>query len=82
MTRNLHSIECQKQALSKVRQRGARRVQDVASDWNMAVSTLRKWINKSNLKSEVGKPVAELRIDLAAHSRGPAQRLTGYAVND
>ena len=41
MTKNLHSIECQEQALSKGGQRGTRSVQDVASDGNMAVGTLR-----------------------------------------
>ena len=75
MTRNLHSIEFQEQALSKVRQRGTRSVQDVANDLNMAVGTLRKWISKSNRKSEFGKPVAELPVDLPAQSWGPAQRL-------
>ena len=75
MTRNLHSIEFQEQALSKVRQRGTRSVQDVANDLNMPVGTLRKWLSKSNRKGEVGKPVSDLPVDLPAQSWSPAQRL-------
>ena len=75
MTRNLHSIEFQEQALRKVRQRGTRSVQDVASDLNMAVGPLRKWLSKSNRKGEVGKLVSDLPVDLPAQSWGPAQRL-------
>ena len=75
MTRNLHSIEFQEQALSKVRQRGTRSVQDVATDLNMAVGTLRKWLSRSNRKGEVVKSGSELPVDLPAQSWGPAQRL-------
>ena len=75
MTRNLHSTEFQEQALSKVRQRGPRSVQDVADDLNMAVGTLRKWLTKSNRKAGVGKPVTQLPDDLPAQSWGPARRL-------
>ena len=42
MSRNLHSIEFQEQALIKVRDRGTRSVLDVANDLHMAVGTLRK----------------------------------------
>ena len=75
MTTNRHSIEFQEQALSKVRQRGTRSVQDVANDLNMPVGTLRKWLSKSNRKGKVGKPVSDLSVDLPAQSWGPAQRL-------
>ena len=68
MTRNLHSTEFQKQALSKARQRGTRSVQDVADELNMPVGTLRKWISKSNRKHEVGGPAAQLPDDLPAQS--------------
>ena len=63
MTTNRHSTEFQEQALSKVRQRGTRSVQVVASDLNMAVGTSRKWLSKSNRKGEVGKPVSDLPVD-------------------
>jgi hypothetical protein len=75
MTRNLHSIEFQEQALSKVRQRGTRSVLDVANELNMTVGTLRKWISKSRRKDEVSKPGTQLPDDLPAQSWGPAQRL-------
>ena len=68
MTTNRHSTEFQEQALSKVRQRGKRSVQDVANDLNMAVGTLRKWISKSNEKHKVGGPAAQLPDDLPAQS--------------
>ena len=48
MTRNRHSLEFREQALSKVRQRGARSVQDIASDLNMSAGTLRKWVGQAN----------------------------------
>ena len=75
MTTNRHSTEFQEQALSKVRQRGTRSVQDVADDLNMSVGTLRKWISKSNRKHEVGGPAAQLLEDLPAQSWSLAQRL-------
>jgi hypothetical protein len=74
MTRILHSIEFQEQALIKVRERGTRSVQDVANDLNMNVGTLRKWISKSNQRVGGGVPVAPLPDDLPAQSWGPAQR--------
>lgn len=75
MTRNLHSIEFQEQSLIKVRERGTRSVQDVANDLNMPVGTLRKWISKSNRKTETASSVVQLPDDLPALSWGPSQRL-------
>ena len=66
MTTNRHSTKFQEQALSKAKQRGTRSVQDVASDLNMAVGTLRKWLSKSNRKHEVDGPAAQLPDDLPA----------------
>jgi hypothetical protein len=74
MTKIFHSIEFQEQALVKVRERGTRRVQDVANDLNMNVGTLRKWTSKSNRKAAASSPVARLPDDLPAQSWGPAQR--------
>ena len=75
MTRNLHSIEFQEQALIKVRERGTRSVQDVANDLNMPVGTLRKWISKSNRKTETASLLVRLPDDLPALLWGPSQRL-------
>ncbi len=75
MTRNLHSIEFQEQSLIKVRERGTRSVQDVANDLNMPVGTLRKWISKSNRKTETASSVVQLPDDLPALSWGSSQRL-------
>jgi hypothetical protein len=74
MTKILHSIEFQEQALIKVRERGARSVQDVANDLNMNVGTLRKWTSKSNRKVIAGEPGARLPDDLPSQSWGTAQR--------
>ncbi len=87
MSRNLHSIEFQEQALIKVRDRGTRSVLDVANDLHMSVGTLRKWISKSNqTKSEVISPAPKLPDDLPAQSWGPAQRLQAlletYALSE
>ena len=75
MTRNLHSIEFQEQALIKVRERGTRSVQDIANDLNMNVGTLRKWISKSSRKVSASVAVAPLPDDLPAQSWAPAMRL-------
>ena len=76
MSRSLHTIEFQEQALIKVRDRGTRSVQDVANDLHMAVGTLRKWLSKSNqAKGEVSEAVAQLPDDRPAQSWGAAQCL-------
>jgi hypothetical protein len=75
MTRNRHSLEFQEQALSKVRQRGTRSVQDIANDLNMSGGTLRKWIGQTNKRDIVPVPQAQLPTDLPAQSWSPAQRL-------
>ena len=76
MSRNLHSIEFQEQALIKVRERGTRSVLNVANDLHMPVGTLRKWISKSNHAQGKGSdPAVKLPDDLPAQSWGPAQRL-------
>ena len=76
MSRNLHSIEFRDQALLKVRERGKRSVQDIATDLQMSVGTLRKWIGKSNKgKGEVNARTVPLPDDVPAQSWGPAQRL-------
>lgn len=80
MTTNKHSLEFKEQALSKARQRGTRSVQDVATDLNMAVGTLRKWLSKSNRKAEVSQSDTQLPDDLPAQLWGPAQRL--LALNE
>ena len=80
MTRNLHSIEFQERALSKVRQRGRRIVQDVATGLNMAIGTLKKWLGKSNRKAEVSHCETQLPHDVPAPSWGPSQRL--LALNE
>jgi transposase-like protein len=56
------------QALSKVKQRGTRSVQDTANDLNMPVGTLRKWISKANQKYGDGGLAAQLPDDLSAQS--------------
>lgn len=75
MTKIFHSIQFQEQALSKVRERGPRSVQDVANDLNMSVGTLRKWISKSNQKAAGNTHSAQLPQNLPALSWLPAQRL-------
>ena len=81
MSRNLHSIEFQEQALVKVRDRGTRSVLDVAADLHMSVGTLRKWIGKSRqAKADASEPAATLPGDLPAQSWGSAQRLQALLV--
>lgn len=80
MTRNRHSLEFREQALNKVRQRGARSVQDIASDLNMSAGTLRKWVGQANKKDTVSLTQAPLPADFPAQSWSPAQRL--LALNE
>ena len=80
MTRNRHTHEFREQALSKVRQRGTRSVQDVANDLNMSAGTLRKWLASSNKKDTVLAPGTLLPVDLPAPSWSAAQRL--LALNE
>jgi len=75
MTRNRHFIEFREQALSKVGQRGARSVQDVARDPNMSAGTLRKRTAPTNQKESVSLLPAQLPTDLPAQSWSPARRL-------
>lgn len=75
MTRNRHSIEFREQALSKVRQRGARSVQDIADELNMPCGTLRKWISQTNKSDRAPVPQVQLPADVPAQSWSPAQRL-------
>jgi transposase-like protein len=75
MNRNQHSDEFQAQALSKVRQRGARSVREIAEELNMSAGTLRKWWARSNRTAVETAPEAELPSALAAESWSAAQRL-------
>lgn len=75
MKRNRHSTEFREQALSKVRQRGSRTVEDVARELNMSLGTLWKWLANAKLVDSAGAPQAELPAEVAAQSWSPAQRL-------
>jgi hypothetical protein len=75
MNRNQHSNEFQAQALSKVRQRGARSVREIAEELNMSAGTLRKWWARSNRTVVEAAPETELPSALAAESWSAAQRL-------
>jgi transposase-like protein len=50
-TKQTYSVEFREQALAKALQRGNRSVGPVASELNMSVLTLRKWIRVSNAAS-------------------------------
>ncbi|WP_328822409.1 transposase, partial [Paraburkholderia nemoris] len=52
-----YSVEFREQALAKVLQRGNRSVGTVASEQNMNVLTLRKWIRVSNAANRNPGPV-------------------------
>lgn len=52
-----YSVEFREQALAKVLQRGDRSVEMVASELNMNVLTLRKWIRVSNAANRKQGPV-------------------------
>lgn len=75
MNRNQHSKEFREQALSKVRQRGARSVHDVADELNMSAGTLRKWWSRSNRVDPAAASKAELPSELPADAWSAGQRL-------
>ncbi|SAL07334.1 Transposase [Caballeronia terrestris] len=56
-TKQTYSVEFREQALAKALQRGNRSVGAVASELNMSVLTLRKWIRVSNAASRNPVPV-------------------------
>ncbi|MFP3559472.1 IS3 family transposase [Paraburkholderia sp. SIMBA_049] len=56
-TKQTYSVEFREQALAKVLQRGNRSVETVASELNMNVLTLRKWIRVSNAANRNPGPV-------------------------
>jgi transposase-like protein len=75
MKRNRHSTEFREQALSKVRHRGSRTVEDVARELNMSLGTLWKWLASAKLVDSTEAPQAELPAEVPAQSWSPAQRL-------
>jgi transposase-like protein len=50
MQRNQHSNEFKEQALSKVRARGSRTLQSMATELNMSLGTLKGWLKHSGLE--------------------------------
>ena len=50
MQRNQHSNEFKEQALSKVRARGSRTLQSMATELNMSLGTLKGWLKRSGLE--------------------------------
>ena len=67
--------EFKEQALSKVRQRGSRTLEDIATELNMSVHTLKGWIKGSlKVRSEVEVP-GSLPQDLPARQWSAAERL-------
>jgi len=75
MNRNQYSDEFREQALSKVRHRGTRSVNDIAEELHMSGGTLRKWWTRSNACVTVAVPAAELPSELPTESWSAAQRL-------
>ena len=75
MKRNRHSTEFREQALSKVRQRGSRTVEDVARELNMSLGTLWKWLASAKSVDSTDTPQVDLPAEVPAQSWSPAQRL-------
>ena len=75
MRRNQHPAEFQEQALSKVRTRGKRTLESVATELNMPLGTLKGWLKRSSIDG-VGLPhAAKPRGDVPAGQWSSAQRL-------
>ena len=64
MPRNQHTAEFQEQALSKVRTRGKRTLESVATELNMPLGTLKGWLKRSSTDG-VGL------LDIAPHAANP-----------
>ena len=84
-----HSPEFKEQALLKARHRGTRSVISIASELNMSVGTLRKWLQSASKKTgTIAHPVpaATAALDGPASAWMPAQRLMAlqqsYALDD
>ena len=75
MPRNQHTAEFQEQALSKVRTRGKRTLESVATELNMPLGTLKGWLKRSSTDG-VGLPHAANPLgDVPAGQWSSAQRL-------
>ena len=75
MPRNQHAAEFQEQALSKVRTRGKRTLESVATEINMPLGTLKGWLKRSSTDG-VGLPHAANPLgDVPAGQWSSAQRL-------
>jgi hypothetical protein len=80
MQKNQHSPEFIEQALSKVRTRGTRALESVATELNMPLGTLKSWLKRSRSVG-AGLPHAPtLPGDTPAAQWTPVQRL--LALNE
>jgi hypothetical protein len=80
MQKNQHSPQFIEQALSKVRTRGSRTLESVATELNMPLGTLKSWLKRSR---SVGAGLAHaptLPGDTPAAQWSPVQRL--LALNE
>ena len=80
MQRNQHSPEFKEQALSKVRARGSRTLESVATELNMSLGTLKGWLKRSGLESAGSPHAVTLPGDVPARQWTPVQRL--LALNE
>ncbi len=75
MQRNQHSPEFKEQALSKVRARGSRTLESVATELNMPLGTLKGWLKGSGLDGAGSPHAVKLPGDVPARQWTPFQRL-------
>jgi transposase len=81
MKQTLHSKEFKEHALRKVRERGNRTQQSIADELNIALSTLKGWLQSSSASAR-GLPhgATPLQDDVPASAWGAAKRL--QALNE
>ena len=75
MPRNQHTAEFQEQALSKVRTRGKRTLESVATELNMPLGTLKGWLKRSSTDGVCFPHAANPLGDVPAGQWSSAQRL-------
>jgi hypothetical protein len=75
MQRNQQSIEFKEQALGKVRARGARTLQSIASEINVPLGMLKGWMKGSGPVRAGLAHAPTLPGDVPARQWSPAQRL-------
>lgn len=75
MKKKIYSNEFKESVLKKVRERGSRTLQELATELNLSFGTLKGWIKQSATQSGMSELPRDLPQDRPAHQWSAAERL-------